>query len=80
MPIYNTVVASQSITTPSNYPLDEQVLGEGDPYQLFQEEVKVTTSSNYPLDGRVLGDGDHCQLFQEGVKVEHEENANKTVV
>ena len=53
---------------------------EGDPYQLFQEEVKVTKSSNYPLDERVLGDGDPYQLFKEEVKVEHEENANKGVV
>ena len=77
---FNTIVASQSKTTFSNYPPDERMLGEGDPYQLFQEEVKVTKSSNYPLDERVLRAGDPYQLFQEVVKVEHEDNANKRVV
>ena len=75
MPLeFNTIVAFQSKTTFSNYPPDERVLGEGDPYQLFQEELKVTTSSNYPLDERFFVEGDPYQLFQEEVKVTKSSN------
>ena len=76
----NTVVGSLSNTTSSQYPLDDKIQGEGDPYQLFQDDVKVKISSNYLLEARVLGDGDPYQLLREEVKVEHEENANKRVV
>ena len=69
----NTVVAPLNKTTPPNYQLDEIVQGEGDPYQLFQNEVKVTTSLNHPLEEIVLGEGDPYQLLQGELKVELED-------
>ena len=65
----NTVVAPLNKTTPPNYQLDEIVQGEGDPYQLFQNEVKVITSLIHPVDKIVLGGGYPYQLFQNDMKV-----------